>query len=106
MKNPKLKIKKGDTVVVMAGKNRGKRGKVERVFPKEGRVLIPGVNEYKKHVKKQGERAGEIVTLSRPMKASVVAVVCPKCKQPTRVGYRLVDDKKIRVCRKCDGVID
>ena len=102
-----MKIKKGDTVIVTTGKNRGKQAKVERVFPDSGSVLIPGVNEYKKHRKSQGEnRPGEILTLSRPILLSKVALICPKCKQQTRVGYKFVDGKKIRVCRKCDADIN
>jgi large subunit ribosomal protein L24 len=102
-----MKIKKGDTVMVTTGKNRGKQAKVERVFPDLGSVLIPGANEYKKHRKSQGEnRPGEILTLSRPILLSKVALICPKCKQQTRVGYKFVDSKKIRVCRKCDADIN
>ena len=106
MKKPKLKIKKGDLVVVGVGKDRGKQGKVEKVFPKDGMLLVTGVNQYKKQRKSQGEgRPGEIATLTRPSLTSRVALICPKCKQPTRVGYRYQDAKKIRVCRKCGGDI-
>jgi large subunit ribosomal protein L24 len=102
-----MKIKKGDTVVVTSGKDRGKQGKVERIYVETGAVLIPGINEYKKHRKPQGEnRPGEILTLNRPLQLSKVALVCPKCKQPTRVGYRFDGEKKVRVCRKCDVDID
>jgi large subunit ribosomal protein L24 len=102
-----MKIKKGDTVIISAGKDRGKQGSVERVFVKEGTVLIPGLNVYKKHKKSQGEnKPGEILTLSRPYVISKVAVICPKCKQQTRVGYKWEGDKKVRVCRKCDAVIN
>ena len=100
-----LKLKKGDTVAVTVGKDRGKQGKIERVFPKDGTVLVPGVNEYKKHVKRQGERPGEILTMARPVKAANVALVCPKCKQKTRVGYRMVNNLKNRICRKCQADI-
>lgn len=100
-----MKIRKGDTVVVLSGKDRGKQGKAERVFPKDGTVLVPGVNQYKKHVKKQNDRPGEVVTISRPILVSRIAVVCPKCKQQTRVGYQLTAGKKVRVCRKCDMTI-
>ena len=102
-----MKIHKGDTVQVMTGKDRGRQGKVEKVFVKEGEVLILGINQYKKHRKPQGEgRPGEIVTLDRPMDASKLAVVCPKCKLPTRVGYRILDGKKTRICRKCKEEIE
>ncbi len=105
--NFKIKLKKGDLVKVIAGKDRGRQGKVERVLPKEGRVLVPGINQYKKHRKPQGEgRPGEILTLARPLPLGNVALLCPKCKQPTRVGYRFDSINKIRVCRKCDADID
>lgn len=93
--------------MVMSGKDKGKPGKVERVFSSEDKVLVPNINQYKKHRKPQGEgRPGEILTLSRPITVANVALVCPKCKQPTRVGYRIDGDKKVRVCRKCDADID
>ena len=102
-----MKLKKGDTVIISAGKDRGKQGQVERVFVKEGTILVPGLNMYKKHKKSQGEnKPGEILNLSRPYTISKVALVCPKCKQPTRVGFKWENDKKVRVCRKCDAVID
>ena len=102
----KAKLKKGDEVTVLWGKDRGRRGKIEKVFPKEGTVLIDGINQYKKHRKPQGEnRPGEILTLSRPLDWAKVAVICPKCKQPTRIGYKFVNEKKVRVCRKCENDI-
>jgi large subunit ribosomal protein L24 len=102
-----MKLKKGDNVLITAGKDKGKTGKIERVFSQEAKVLIPNINTYKKHRKPQGEgKPGEILTLSRPLPVGNVALVCTKCKQPTRVGFRFDKDKKIRVCRKCDADID
>jgi len=102
-----MKIKKGDNVIVTVGKDRGRTGRVERVFPQRQLVLVPGLNEYKRHRKPQGQdRPGEIATISRPLATSKVAIVCPKCKQPTRVGYRLDGAKKIRICRKCNNDLD
>jgi large subunit ribosomal protein L24 len=99
-----MKIKKGDLLMVTGGKDRGKQGKAEKLFPGVGEVLIAGLNQFKKHRKPQGEgRPGEIVTVSRPLPVGSLSVICPKCKQPTRVGYRLDGAKKIRVCRKCDA---
>lgn len=107
MKINKLKIRRGDLVVVNVGKDAGRQVKIERIFPKSRTLLLPGINQYKRHRKAQGEgRPGEIVTLSRPVPAANVALVCPKCKQPTRVGYRIEGVKKVRVCRKCDTDID
>lgn len=102
-----MKLKKGDQIIVTAGKDNGRTGQVERVFPAENLVLIPGLNQYKKHRNPQGEnRPGEIVTLSRPFDMGNIALVCPKCKLPTRVGYRLDGDKKIRICRKCKNDVE
>jgi large subunit ribosomal protein L24 len=102
-----MKLRKGDQIIVTAGKDRGRTGQVEQVFPLEMRVLVPGVNQYKKHRKPQGEnRPGEIVTLSRPLNMGNIAMICPKCKLPTRIGIRLDGDKKIRICRKCKNDLD
>ncbi|KKU28956.1 MAG: 50S ribosomal protein L24 [Candidatus Amesbacteria bacterium GW2011_GWA2_47_11b] len=99
-----MKLHKGDKIMVTAGKDRGREGVVERIW--KDKVLIPGINQYKKHRKAQGEKQpGEILTLSRPLPIGNVAMVCPKCKQVTRVGYRIVGDKKVRICRKCDQQI-
>ncbi len=97
----KIKIRKGDNVVVISGKDKGKQGIVERVWQKEATVLVPGLNVYKKHVKPRGEgRPGEIMTLSRPLNLGKVMVVDPKSKLPARIGYRFEGKKKIRVTRK------
>ncbi len=93
--------------MVTAGKDKGKSGKIERIFPAEARVLVPNMNQYKKHRKPQGEgRPGEILTLSRPLPVGNVALICPRCKQPTRIGWRWDQTKKVRVCRKCEADID
>ncbi len=97
-----MKLRKGDTIRVMAGKDRGREGKVEAIFQSEAEVFVPGLNQYKKHRKPQGEgKPGEIVTLSRPLGVANLALVCPKCKQVTRVGYSITGKKKVRICRKC-----
>ncbi len=102
-----MKLKKNDQIQVTTGKDRGRSGKIEKVFPEKRLILVQGVNQFKKHRKPQGEgKPGEILTLSRPLQVSKVALVCPKCKQPTRVGYRINNDKKVRVCRKCNADID
>ena len=101
-----MKIKKNDTVLIISGKDRGKRGKVLNVFPKVGRLLAENVNLKKKHVKpkKQGEK-GQVVEIPSSIPASNVKLVCPKCGKPTRVGYKIVEDKKYRVCKKCGSEI-
>ncbi len=102
-----MKFKKNDQIQVMSGKDRGKQGKIEKVFTKEEVVLVRGVGLYKKHRKSQGEnRPGEILTLERPIATSKLALVCPKCNALTRVGYLVKNDKKTRVCKKCKGEIN
>ncbi len=97
-----MKIKLKDTIIVNVGKDHGRQGVVAKILPQDNTVVIEGLNQYKKHVKPSQGRKGEIVTISRPLDVSKVALVCPKCKQPTRVGYRFVEGKKLRVCRKCN----
>lgn len=98
-----MKLKKGDLIRVMVGKDKGREGRIEKVDVKLDLVLIPGINQYKKHRKPQGEgKPGEIITLDRPLSASKVALVCPVCKMATRIGFSIVADKKVRICRKCD----
>lgn len=101
-----MKIKNKDTIIVTAGKDHGRQGVVTRVLPQDSAVVIEGLNQYKRHIKPSQGKKGDIVTVSRPLDVSKVALVCPKCKQPTRVGYRFVDEKKLRVCRKCNMDID
>lgn len=98
-----LKLRKGDTIKVILGKDKGKEGKIDRVFS-GGKVLVDGLNQFKKHVKGTGTsgQKSEIVTLSRPYFQSSVALVCPKCKKMTRVGFSIRNNKKVRICRKCE----
>lgn len=101
-----MKLKKGDEVVITVGKDKGKVAKIEKVFAKEGIVLIPGVNMFKKHMKKRDEKnPGGIIDFPRPLDVSKVAFLCPKCKKPTRIGYEIEGKEKYRVCRKCHNHI-
>ncbi len=101
-----MKLHKGDEIKILHGKDAGKTGKVEKVFAKEMKVLIPGVNQFKRHVKARAQgQQSEIVTITKPLPVSQVALVCPKCKQPTRIGYTFEKNKKMRVCRKCNKEI-
>jgi large subunit ribosomal protein L24 len=97
-----MKLKKGDRVRVLTGKDRGDEGDVMRVFPKEGKVIVEGVNVVKKHQRalRATMQAG-IIDKDMPMQASNVAIVCRNCGKPTRVGYRTEGNNKIRVCKKC-----
>ena len=97
-----MKIKKGDKVKILQGKDSTKDGKVEKVFLKAGKVLVGGLNVYKKHQKARGEgKPGGIVSLSRPLAVSKIALVCPKCEKQTRVGYKVTGKEKVRICKKC-----
>ena len=99
------KLKKGDTVKITVGKDKGREGKIEKIFPKKGTVLVPGVNIYKKHVKGfQGQKGG-IYDIPRPLVFAKVALVCPKCKKATRIGFRVLKDEKTRFCKKCQKEI-
>ena len=99
----KVHVKTGDTVVVLSGKERGKRGKIIAVSPKEGKVIIEGVNMVSKHVKpkKMGE-AGGIIKAEGAMYASKVQLICPSCDKATRIAHKISEDgKKQRICKKC-----
>lgn len=103
-----MKLKVGDAAVVTAGKDKGREGKIVRVLPVSQRVVVEGVNKYKRHVKPRGKgQPGSIAERERPLPVANVALVCPRCKQPTRVGYQETrEGKKIRVCRKCNGEVN
>lgn len=99
----KLEIKKNDIVMVMSGKSRGKKGKVLEVSPKEGKVIVEGLNMVTKHLKprKAGDPSG-IVKAEGAMYACKVQVYCSACKRPTRIAHKILEDgKKIRICAKC-----
>ena len=99
-------MKKGDEVTITSGKDRGKRGKIEKILPKSKMVFIPGLNLYKKHLKKKDEKnPGGIIEFSRPIPIGNVAVICPKCGKVTRIGYNISGKEKLRICRKCGVTI-
>ncbi len=101
-----MKIKKGDTVQVLSGNDKGKTGEVLEVIPKTQKVVVKGVNIRKKHVKprKQGEEGG-ILSVECSIPSSKVNVVCSKCNKPVRIGYVIENGEKIRVCKKCGNKI-
>lgn len=105
-----MKIKKGDKVKILLGKDRGKEGKVEYVRGKDNKVFVGGANLYKRHVRKHGDIQGGIIDLPKPLNISNVALVCPNCNKVTRVGYKrslpsgevkIVGNDKVRICKKC-----
>ena len=99
-------VRKDDKVVVLSGRDKGKEGKVLTAMPKEGKLIVEGVNVASKHMKprKQGEEGG-IIKVETPIYACKVMVVCPKCGKPTRVAHKIEDGKKIRACKKCGGAL-
>ncbi|HET9263042.1 MAG TPA: 50S ribosomal protein L24 [Vicinamibacterales bacterium] len=102
-------IRRNDTVVVTTGKDRGKRGRVLKVVPDTNRLVVEGVNFIKRHTKPNPQRniKGGLVEREAALHASNVQIVCPECGQPTRLGRRLLEDgRKVRICRKCEGVVD
>lgn len=103
-----MNIKKGDTVVVLTGKDAGRKGKVLRVIPKDNRVVVEGINRVKKHQKPSRTiPQGGILKIEAPLNASNVMLVCNKCNKPTRIGKNILDsNQKVRVCKKCGEVLD
>ncbi|OGK56036.1 50S ribosomal protein L24 [Candidatus Roizmanbacteria bacterium RIFCSPLOWO2_02_FULL_38_10] len=97
-----MKLKKGDKIIVTTGKDKGREGKIERVYPKSNKVIVPGINIYKRHIKKNDKMPkGGIVELPRPISTSKVMFACPKCKKPVKLGYKIAGTKKLRICRRC-----
>jgi len=102
-------VKRNDTVLVLAGKSRGRTGRVLRVFPAEGRAIVEGVNFIRKHTKANPQKniKGGVLERESPVDLSNLMPVCGECGKPTRVGHKILDDgKKVRVCRRCNGLLD
>jgi len=101
-----MKIKKGDQIIVTVGKDKGRKGKVERVYPSIQSVMVPGLNMFKRHQKKRDEKnPGGILEHNRPLSMGKIALLCPKCGKPTRVGYLVIKGSRERVCKKCESKI-
>ena len=103
---PKLKIKKGDTVIVLTGKDKGKTGEVIKASPKDNKFVVAGVNLVKKHQKPTQTEPGGIITKEAAIDASNVSLLDPKTNKPTKVGYKVVDGKKVRIARASGEVIE
>ncbi len=102
-------IRRNDPVLVITGKDKGKRGKVLRMVPKKNAAIVEGINQIKRHTRPNPQKQvkGGIVEKEAPVHVSNLMVVCPECDKPARVGYRSLEDgRKVRVCRKCNGEID
>lgn len=102
-----MKIKKNDNVAILGGKDKGKSGIVERVIPATKRIVVKGLNVAKKHVKpSQKNPQGGIIDINLPLDISNVALICPNCGKPTRIGYNVADGAKTRICRKCNQSVE
>jgi large subunit ribosomal protein L24 len=108
MSVPKLHIKKNDLVMVIKGREKGKSGRVLKVLPEKGKVIIEKINFIKRHSRPHGQqRRGGILEKEAPLHVSKVMLLCEKCNKPVRIGHRVVEgDKKVRVCRKCEEIFD
>ena len=103
-----MKIRKNDTVLVIAGKDKGKKGKVRFAYPKDDRIIVEGINFIKKHSRARGQvRQAGIIELEAPITVANVMLLCNKCNKPTKVGFRFLEDgRKVRTCPVCLEVID
>jgi len=103
-----MKIRKDDTVLVVTGKDKGKKGKVRFAYPKDEQVIVDGINFIKKHTRARGQvRQAGIIELEAPIHISNVLLLCNKCNRPTRVAFHFLEDgKKVRICHSCHEVID
>ncbi len=101
-----MKLRKGDQVKIVRGKDKGKTGTIDAVDAKNNKVVVPGVNMYKRHKKaKTQNETSEIVSIVKSLPVSNVQLICTKCHLPTRVGFRMEKDKKVRICRKCQQAL-
>lgn len=100
-----LKFKVQDKIKVISGKDKGRSGVIEKIYPKLSLAVIPGLNEYKKHVKPSSGQKGGIMSIPRPMAFSKLILTCPNCSKETRVGFRLAGKEKVRFCKKCNKEI-
>ena len=102
-----MRFKKDDVVKITVGKDKGKTGKIERVLPKADKVIIPGINVYKKHRKARQDTStpSGIIDIIKPINVAKIAFICPKCKQQTRFGFIVTAKKKVRICRKCQAEV-
>lgn len=100
-----FKFKAQDQVKVVAGKDKGKSGKIEKVILKEEKVVVSGVNIYKRHKKVSRNQPAGIFEITRPISVSKVALICPKCQKQTRVGFIVENKSKKRICKKCKGIL-
>jgi len=102
-----MKIRKGDNIRVIAGKDAGKTGVIERVFPVEGRIVVKGIALAKKHIKPSKKNPqGGIIDINQKINSSNVMLVCPACGKMTKIGYKVNDNRKLRICKKCSQSVE
>lgn len=107
MSQNKLHVKKGDTVLVLSGKDKGKQGKIVEALPKKAKVIVEGVNKVKRHTKpNQSAPQGGIIVKEAPMHVAKVMLVCPHCSKATRIAKKDINGKMLRACKKCGEVVD
>lgn len=101
-----MKIKKGDTILIISGKDKGRKGKVIVALPKEGRVMVEGLNLRKKHTKpKRSGEKGQVVETPAPINVSNAMIICPKCSKASKIGFKIEGKNKYRACKKCGSEI-
>ncbi|KKR11587.1 MAG: 50S ribosomal protein L24 [Candidatus Woesebacteria bacterium GW2011_GWA1_39_21] len=100
-----LKFKVGDKIKVISGKDKDRDGTIEKILPNTAAAVIPGLNEYKKHIKPQSNRKGGIFPIPRPIPFSKLRLICPNCSKASRVGFRFAGKEKVRFCKKCNKEI-
>ncbi|MEI7643188.1 MAG: 50S ribosomal protein L24 [Chloroflexales bacterium] len=109
-----MHVKTGDEVLIIAGKDKGRRGKIKRSVPQEGRVVVEGLNIVKRHTKPRGPgKPGGIIEMEAPLQSSNVMLICPSCGRASRTGHRFLEEidhkgrqRKVRFCKSCDAVVD
>lgn len=101
-----MRLKKNDNVLIISGKDRGRKGKIMKVLPKDGKIVVEGMNIHKRHrkPKRQGQK-GEVVEFPAPLDVANVKFVCPKCTKAVRLGYKISGDSKFRACKKCGEAV-
>lgn len=98
-----FKFKVADEVLVTAGRDKGKKGKIEKVLEKEEKIVVAGINLYKRHKKATRSQGSGIFDVTRPIPVANVAIICPKCSKPTKIGFVQEGKIKVRICKKCKG---
>jgi large subunit ribosomal protein L24 len=106
IKTQKLNIKKGDTVIILSGRDKGKKGKVLEAFPEEGKVIIERVNVVKRHQRPTRNFQGGIIEKALPLWISKMMLICPRCSEPSRVKKKDMEGKRVRACVRCGEVVD